>query len=49
MKEKNEYDKFADLMGKLIKVPRSEIKAKLDAEKRAKTKKRNLKKREANP
>lgn len=40
MKSKNEYDRFADLMGKLIKVPHSEIKAKLDAEKKAKKRKK---------
>jgi len=31
-----EYDRFNDTIGKLIKVPRSEIKAKLDAEIREK-------------
>ena len=31
-----EYDNFSELMSELIKVPHSEIKAKLDAEKRAK-------------
>ena len=36
MKKTNEYDKFSELMTELIKVPHSEIKAKLDAEKRAK-------------
>jgi hypothetical protein len=40
MKITTEYDKFADLMGKLIKVPHSELKAKLDAEKRAKKRKK---------
>jgi hypothetical protein len=40
MKTKTEYDKFSDLMGKLIKVPHSEIKAKLDAEKRTKKRKK---------
>ena len=40
MKNKTEYDNFKDLMGKLIKIPHSEIKAKLDAEKRAKKRKR---------
>ena len=40
MKTKTEYDKFSELMGKLIKVPHSEIKAKLDAEKRAKRRKK---------
>ena len=43
MKKTNEYDKFSELMTELIKVPHSEIKAKLDAEKRAK----NLSDREA--
>jgi hypothetical protein len=36
MKKRTEYENFKDLMGELIKVPHSEIKAKLDAEKRAK-------------
>jgi len=40
MKTKTEYGKFSDLMGKLIKVPHSEIKAKLDAEKQAKKRKK---------
>jgi hypothetical protein len=35
-----EYNKFADLMGRLIKVPHSEVKAKLDAEKAAKRRKK---------
>ena len=39
-KKNSEYDKFADLMAKLIKVPHSEIRAKLDAEKRAKKRKK---------
>jgi hypothetical protein len=43
MKTKTEYDKFADLMGQLIKVPHSEIKAKLDVEKRAKKRKKSRK------
>ena len=40
MKTKTEYDKFSDLMHKLIKVPHSEIKAKLDAEERARKRKK---------
>ena len=40
MKTKTEYDRFKDLMGELIKVPHSEIKAKLEAEKRAKKRKK---------
>ena len=40
MKKTNEYDKFSELMTELIKVPHSEIKAKLDAEKRAKKRKK---------
>ena len=37
---KNEaYDKFASLLGKVLSVPHSEIKAKLDAEKAAKKRK----------
>jgi hypothetical protein len=39
-KTTDEYDRFEGLMGKLIKVPHSEIKAKLDAEKRAKKRKK---------
>jgi hypothetical protein len=38
-RERNEYDKFNDMMVKLIKVPRSELKAKLDAEKATKKQK----------
>jgi hypothetical protein len=48
MKEKTEYDRFEDLMSDLIKVPHSEIKAKLDAEKRAK-KRKKVKKSSASP
>ena len=40
MKQNQEYDKFDQVMRKLMKVPHSEIKAKLDAEKAAKEKKR---------
>jgi hypothetical protein len=40
VKSKTEYGKFSDLMAELIKVPHSEIKAKLDAEKRAKNRKK---------
>jgi len=40
MRNKSEYSKFSDLMGELIKVPHSEIKAKLDAEKKAKKRKK---------
>jgi hypothetical protein len=43
MKPKTEYENFANLMGRLIKVPHSEIKAKLDAEKRAKKQKKSRK------
>lgn len=38
--KKSEYENFDDTMRKLLKVPYSEIKAKLEAEKRAKQKKR---------
>ncbi len=38
-----EFRDFDNVMRKLLKVPHSEIKAKLDAEKRAKTKKRKAK------
>jgi len=40
MKKKTEYDNFSDLMGKLIKVPHSQIKSKLDAEKKARERKK---------
>ena len=43
MKTKTEYDKFSELMGKLVKVPHSKIKAKLDAEKRAKKRRKSKK------
>lgn len=39
MKEKTEYDRFEDLARGVLSVPHSEIKAKLDAEKRAKKRK----------
>lgn len=40
MKRANEYAAFNDLAKKLISVPHSEVKAKLDAEKRAKKRKK---------
>lgn len=40
MKKANEYEHFTELLGKLLSVPHSEIKAKLDAEKRAKKRKK---------
>jgi hypothetical protein len=40
----NDYENFDRTMRELMKVPHSEIKAKLKAEKRAKTKKRKPKK-----
>jgi hypothetical protein len=43
MKTKTEYDNFAEMMGKLVKVPHSEVKAKLDAEKRTKKRKKSRK------
>jgi hypothetical protein len=43
VKEKTEYDKFESLTRELLKVPHSEIKAKLDAEKRAKKRKKSKK------
>jgi hypothetical protein len=43
MKQNSEFDNFDRTMRKLISVPRSEIKAKLDAEKVAKQKKRKVK------
>jgi hypothetical protein len=39
MRKNSEYDNFTNLMNKLIKVPHSEIKATLDAEKKAKKQK----------
>lgn len=43
MQKKNlEYEKFDKAIRKLLAVPHSEVKAKLDAEKRAKKKKRSL-------
>ncbi len=44
MKQNPEFDRFDSTMRKLIAVPRSEIKAKLDAEKRTKARKRKTKK-----
>jgi hypothetical protein len=41
MKIKTEYDRFTHLMGRLMKVPHSEVKAKLDAEKQAKKRKKS--------
>jgi hypothetical protein len=38
-KVSSEFDKFDDTMRELLKVPHSEIKAKLDAEKKAKKRK----------
>jgi hypothetical protein len=40
MKNRTEYDNFRDFVGRILKVPHSEIKAKLDAEKRAKKRKK---------
>jgi hypothetical protein len=36
-----EFERFDNLMHQLIKIPHSELKAKLDAEKKAKTEKRS--------
>ena len=36
-----EFDKFTDFMDRLAKVPHSEVKAKLDAEKEAKAEKKS--------
>lgn len=41
MKTKTEYDRFESLVSGLLKVPHSEIKAKLDAEKQAKKRKKS--------
>jgi hypothetical protein len=40
MKIKTEFDNFTEMMGKIVKVPHSELKAKLDAEKKAKKRKK---------
>ena len=40
MERSSEFDRFDGLMKKLIRVPHSKIKAKLDAEKRAKQKRK---------
>jgi hypothetical protein len=44
MKNNPEYQNFEDLMIRLLRVPHSDIKAKMDAEKRTKAKKRKPKK-----
>lgn len=41
MKSNTEYDRFETFVKEILKVPHSEIKAKLDAEKRAKKRKRS--------
>ena len=38
--KKTEYDRFSDVVDQVLKVPHSEIKAKLDEEKKAKKRKR---------
>ncbi len=43
MKKPTEFDNFNRTMRELMKVPHSEIKARLDAEKAVKTKKRKAK------
>jgi len=40
MKKKTEYKNFTDLLDRVLSVPHSEIKAKLDAEKAAKKRKK---------
>ena len=47
MSKNTEFDRFDETMRQLMQVPRSTIKAKLDAEKRAKTKKRKPKRASA--
>jgi hypothetical protein len=44
MKQSKEYENFDRLMTQLLSVPHSEIKARLDAEKAARQKKRKAKK-----
>jgi hypothetical protein len=41
MPDKSEYKKFTNLADKLLAVPHSEVKAKLDAEKQAKKRKKS--------
>lgn len=43
MKKRSEYAAFNDLAKKLISVPHSEVKAKLDAEERAKKRRKSKK------
>ena len=40
-KKQNEYENFANLARQIISVPHSEVKAKLDAEKQAKKRKKS--------
>lgn len=47
MKRKTECGNFTSLLDRLLKVPHSEIKAKLDAEKKAKARKRKSKRSSA--
>jgi hypothetical protein len=46
-KKQKEYEAFSSLVGRLLRVPHSEIKAKLDAEKQAKEQKKSNKKSSA--
>lgn len=41
MKDSSEYEKFDELAARLLRVPHSELKQKLDAEKRAKKRKKS--------
>ena len=43
MKKNSEYDNFSDLVDQVLKVPHSEIKSKLDAERAAKKRKKSKK------
>ena len=45
MRKTSQYDNFDRAMRELIKVPHSEIKAKLDAERKSKKRKRGRKRR----
>jgi hypothetical protein len=45
--ETGDFEKFKSFMGRLMAVPHSEIKAKLDAEKKTKESKRSTKHRKA--
>jgi hypothetical protein len=47
MKRKSEYDTFEHVMQELIKVPHSDIKAKLEAEKKDRAQRKKIRKAKA--